>query len=183
MKTRGGFALFLLLVLVGTGMGQEKKETSSGNLLRLAGNGVWWDSLADGTKWTFADGYTTAMARANSFVGGECKERKNGLAPGSGFDAEMKAAIASCMTAEIFNFNVERPKLLSGIDDFYSDSQNLRIPIDFAMQHVREMSSLSVRSNSARAIQVLCSSIGVFLGRVLLFSQGNQGRITGTINA
>jgi hypothetical protein len=39
----------------------------------------------------------------------------------------------------------------------------------------------SLRANAPRAMQVLCLSLAVFLVCVPLFSQGNQGRITGTI--
>src|SRR6202163_858970 len=49
------------------------------------------------------------------------------------------------------------------------------------MNSVKPLFSLSLRSNAARAIQALCLSIVVFLVCVPLFSQGNQGRITGTI--
>src|SRR5580704_13111871 len=49
------------------------------------------------------------------------------------------------------------------------------------MNSVKPLFSLSLCCNGARAIQVLCLSIGVFLACVPLFSQGNQGRITGTI--
>src|SRR6202171_3107235 len=43
------------------------------------------------------------------------------------------------------------------------------------------MVSQLFRVYSARAMQALCLSIGVFLVCVPLFSQGNQGRITGTV--
>src|SRR3984893_16353582 len=49
------------------------------------------------------------------------------------------------------------------------------------MNSVKPLFSLAVRFRAARAIQVLCLSIGVFLVCAPLFSQGNQGRITGTI--
>src|ERR1700675_559747 len=49
------------------------------------------------------------------------------------------------------------------------------------MNSVKSTFSLTLRSYAARAIQVLRLSIGVFLVCVPLFSQGNQGRITGTI--
>src|SRR6202165_906088 len=49
------------------------------------------------------------------------------------------------------------------------------------MNSVKPLFSLSLRSNAARAIQVWCMSLAVFLVCVPLFSQGNQGRITGTI--
>jgi hypothetical protein len=43
------------------------------------------------------------------------------------------------------------------------------------------MVSQSLRANAARAMQAVCLGLGVFLLCVPLFSQGNQGRITGTI--
>src|SRR3984893_17171789 len=49
------------------------------------------------------------------------------------------------------------------------------------MNSVKPLFSLSLSCNGARAMEVLCLSIGVFLACVPLFSQGNQGRITGTI--
>jgi hypothetical protein len=49
------------------------------------------------------------------------------------------------------------------------------------MSFLKQMDSESLRANAARAMQVLCLILGVFLVCVPLFSQGNQGRITGTI--
>src|SRR6202171_5439066 len=49
------------------------------------------------------------------------------------------------------------------------------------MSFLKQMVSQLFRVYSARAMQALCLSIGVFLVCVPLFSQGNQGRITGTI--
>ena len=49
------------------------------------------------------------------------------------------------------------------------------------MSFLKQMVSQSFRVYSARAMQALCLSIGVFLVCVPLFSQGNQGRITGTV--
>src|ERR1700687_2243985 len=49
------------------------------------------------------------------------------------------------------------------------------------MSFLKQMVSQSFRVYSARAMQAMCLSIGVFLVCVPLFSQGNQGRITGTV--
>src|ERR1700687_5961813 len=49
------------------------------------------------------------------------------------------------------------------------------------MSFLKQMVSQSFRVYSARAMQAMCLSIGVFLVCVPLFSQGNQSRITGTI--
>src|SRR3984893_16265833 len=49
------------------------------------------------------------------------------------------------------------------------------------MSFLKQIVNQSVRVNVKRAIQALCLSIGALLVCVPLFSQGNQGRITGTI--
>ncbi len=49
------------------------------------------------------------------------------------------------------------------------------------MNFLKQMFSQTLRVNAARAVQALCLSVGVFLVCVPLFSQGSQGRITGTI--
>jgi Carboxypeptidase regulatory-like domain/TonB dependent receptor len=50
------------------------------------------------------------------------------------------------------------------------------------MNPMEQIFSLTVRFNAVRAIQVLCLSTWVFLVCAPLFSQGSQGRITGTIS-
>src|SRR6202790_3225102 len=49
------------------------------------------------------------------------------------------------------------------------------------MSFLKQVVSQSFRVYSARAMHAMCLSIGVFLVCVPLFSQGNQGRITGTV--
>jgi hypothetical protein len=49
------------------------------------------------------------------------------------------------------------------------------------MTFLKQVVSQSFRVRVARAMQALCLSMGVFLVCVPLFSQGSQGRITGTI--
>jgi hypothetical protein len=49
------------------------------------------------------------------------------------------------------------------------------------MTFLKQMLSQLLRVNAAKAMQALCLSMGVFLVCAPLFSQGNQGRITGTI--
>jgi hypothetical protein len=49
------------------------------------------------------------------------------------------------------------------------------------MTFLKQMLSQSLRVNAAKAMRALCLSIGVLLVCIPAFSQGNQGRITGTI--
>src|SRR5580693_4980034 len=49
------------------------------------------------------------------------------------------------------------------------------------MSKLKQMVNQSLRFNAARAVQALCLSVGALLVCVPLFSQGNLGRLTGTI--
>jgi hypothetical protein len=49
------------------------------------------------------------------------------------------------------------------------------------MSFLKQMVSQSLRVHAKRAIQALCLSMGALLVCVPLFSQGNLGRLTGTI--
>lgn len=40
--------------------------------------------------------------------------------------------------AERYDYGNDRAKLVAGVDDFYKDSLNTRIPIEFALQYVRD---------------------------------------------
>ena len=40
--------------------------------------------------------------------------------------------------AEFFDYGVGVQKLSDGLDEFYKDSENTRIPVQFAIQYVRD---------------------------------------------
>jgi hypothetical protein len=111
--------------------------------LRMFGNGAWWASLPDDAKDTFVDGYITAMSRVHDMLARLCTEGAKTLKPGAQFEADMKTALNECVEAEFFDFGVDerldRQKVRNGIDGFYKDSQNTRIPIDFAMEYVKDV--------------------------------------------
>jgi hypothetical protein len=132
MTIRVGCA-FLFLLIVGTGT-SHARQSSNWNPLRIAGNGVWWASLSDDTKRTFVDGYVTAMGRVYFMAHGECLENTKKARN----DDRINATLQMCMLAEIFNFTVDPGKLQSATDDFYKDSQNVRIPVQFAIEHARD---------------------------------------------
>jgi hypothetical protein len=143
------FALLLTITLgAGTALSQATTpqppaKAAPNPFLRLAGNGVWWASLADDAKDIFVDGYVTAMVRVNHMVAAQCADGMKNLHPGAHFDAEMKTAMALCVNADFFDFSIDerldRQKVRNGVDDFYKDSQNSRIPIDYAMAYVKDM--------------------------------------------
>jgi hypothetical protein len=72
-----------------------------------------------------------------------CTEGTKTIKPGAQFEADMKVALNKCVEAEFFDFGVDerldRQKVRNGIDGFYKDSQNTRIPIDFAMEYVKDV--------------------------------------------
>lgn len=148
MINRYIFALLLTITLgVGTALGQATTaqppaKAAPNPFLRLAGNGVWWASLADAIKDNFVDGYVTAMSRVHDMLDAQCGEAMKTLHPGAQFDADWKTALAFCVNAEFFDFGIDerldRQKVKNGIDDFYKEPLNTRIPIDYAMEYVKD---------------------------------------------
>jgi hypothetical protein len=138
------FALLLALALgVGAAQGQatniqQTAKATPNVFLRVLGNGQWWVGLADDAKEIFVDGYTTGMARAYLYTHGECMQDKDKLEPGPQFNAEFKAVTNLCLLAELFDFDADRRGLLSGLDDFYKDPQNTRIPATHALEYTRD---------------------------------------------
>jgi len=122
---------------------QTSAKPAPNPFLRMLGNGAWWTNLPDESKDTFVDGYVTAMSHVHNMLARLCAEGMKTLKPGAQFDADMKTALNSCVDAEFFDFGVDerldRQKVKNGIDGFYKDSQNTGIPIDFAMEYVKDV--------------------------------------------
>ena len=122
---------------------QPPAKPAPNPLLRILGNGAWWTNLPDESKDTFVDGYVTAMSRVHDMFARLCADGMKTLKPGAQFDADMKAALNECTDAEFFDFGIDerldRQKVKNGIDEFYKDSQNTRISIDFAMEYVKDV--------------------------------------------
>jgi hypothetical protein len=143
------FAVLLAVALgVGVSLGQVTSaqppvKAAPNPFLRIFGNGAWWTSLPDDAKDTFVDGYITAMSRVHDMLARLCTEEAKNLKTGAQFEADMKTALNECVDAEFFDFSVDerldRQKVRNGIDEFYKDSQNARIPIDFAMEYVKDV--------------------------------------------
>ncbi len=134
MKSRASFAFLLFLVLLGTGMAHA--QSADGNILRLLSNGEWWTGLSADTKVNFVDGYSTAMTRVNHVTHSLCVNNAKNAPTGGQLNAT--AAMDLCFIAESFDFNLDRRNLVNGIDEFYKDSRNTRIPIDSAIEYVRD---------------------------------------------
>ena len=79
---------------------------------------------------------------------------------------QIPIGVATTLAERFTSYEVDGPDILFGGDDMGSVKVTVR---DF------------LRLKATKAMQALCLCFGVFLVCVPLFSQGNQGRITGTI--
>lgn len=107
--------------------------------MRVFGNGAWWVALSHDKKSDFVDGYVTAMSGVRRTLLGRYKSGASELAPGDPqFKARTDALIGLASLAERYDYDVDATKLLAGVDDFYKDSRDTRIGIEFALQYVRD---------------------------------------------
>ena len=137
MKTCSVFA-FLIVAALGAGLAQEESKSNQQPVKIVPGNGQWWMSLPDGGKDSFVTGYRVAMLRASTTLGNECAAGiKNLKTPVQ--DADITSAWNLCRIGALFDFEFEERDLRAGIDEFYKDSQNVHVPIDIALQHVRDI--------------------------------------------
>ena len=135
MKNRTAVAL-LIAVTLGTGLAQV--ESKSNQPVKIVpGDGQWWMSLSDTAKDSFVAGYRIAMLRASTTLGNECAvDIENLKLPPQ--KPDLKSAMKLCSVGALFDFEFEERDLRGGVDEFYKDSQNAHVPIDIALQHVRD---------------------------------------------
>lgn len=130
MKTRLGFGILLLAVLLGTGRGQEQ-----------AHNGFWWVGSSTDFRLGFASGYAMAMIRVQDIEGFRCLADKNGgklpeKYPG---DEALKGCTSQDPRLAPYDFgDIRFGQLSEGIDEFYKDFRNKGIDITMAMTYVRD---------------------------------------------
>jgi hypothetical protein len=100
---------------------------------------MWWSTLSPDAKVSFVDGYVSAMAAVHKMLISVVKQDSQSLKPGPAFDAQMSAILGLSVLAERYEFEeVDKAKLLAGIEEFYKEPLNRLLPIDFAFQHVRD---------------------------------------------
>lgn len=130
MKSHVSFALLLLLTLLGTAIGRGQQDKPL--------DGPWWETIPENYKQGFIAGYSMGTLREHSLVLENC-EGKLGDSPNSltGY-----AALETCLTitfSKTFDFSGVRPdQLANAIDEFYKDSRNKSIDINFALLYVRD---------------------------------------------
>jgi hypothetical protein len=118
---------------------QEQTQSASKNpLLRLADNGVWWNTLTPESKSDFVDGYVSGMATVRQDLLALLKEETKALSAKGDVPSHLGTITYLSLLAERYDFTVNPSKLVTGVDAFYKDSQNKFIKTVFAFQYVRD---------------------------------------------
>jgi hypothetical protein len=123
---------------------QTAPDSKAGNpaAARMAaeiGTGKWWIKLSDEARDRFIERYTKAMDRVKSALFTECSEALKSL-PRTGADSvDALSSMTLCKIASNFDFDFGTHKeLREGVDGFYKDSVNLDVPVEAALQRVRD---------------------------------------------
>jgi hypothetical protein len=108
-------------------------------LFKVFGNyGGWWNNISEAEKDAFIDGFMTAMARANSMAVGVSEATVKEAKPGAAnFNEKLYEAMGLRMLGQTFDFKLDMP-LKPRLDEFYKDPLNVRIPVQFAMDYMRD---------------------------------------------
>lgn len=150
MRSILSWSICLALSLIPNTTGQERtadqptsqvpSQSGANSILRAGGNGAWWVSLSADNKSDFVDGYVTAMESVNTTLLALLKNNVNELVrTDPQFKARTDALLELGVLADKYDYGVERVKLVAAVNDFYKDPLNTRIPVEFAIQFVRDM--------------------------------------------
>jgi hypothetical protein len=109
---------------------------------------LWWTGLSGEAKNTFLEGYTAAMSRVSNRLFTECADKMKKFqskimsdprAASSLPEGEVMQSWNLCVLGGSFDFGFEQRDLRNGVDEFYKEAQNSHVPIDVALQHVRDV--------------------------------------------
>ena len=97
-----------------------------------------WNNISEAEKDAFIDGFTTAMARANSVAVGVSEVTMKEVKPGAAnANEKLYEAMDLRMLGQTFDFKLDKP-LKPRLDEFYKDPLNAFLPIQLAMDYVRD---------------------------------------------
>lgn len=102
------------------------------------GTGKWWMSLSGEARDRFLERYAKAMNHVMSDLATDCADGLKSLPRDGAQEVDMVSSMTLCKIASSFDFDFDRKELRDGVDGFYKDSTNLAIPIDAAIQRVRD---------------------------------------------
>ncbi|MFZ1927824.1 MAG: hypothetical protein WAU50_01725 [Candidatus Sulfotelmatobacter sp.] len=101
------------------------------------GTGKWWIRLSDDAKDKLIERYTKAMNHVQSDLFEDCTV--GGQIKSVSEEVDIVSSMILCNLSSSFDFNFDHKELREGVDGFYKDSTNLAIPIDVALQRVRDV--------------------------------------------
>jgi hypothetical protein len=106
--------------------------------LKLMGDyGRWWKGISEESRDNFVDGYTTAMQKAQIMTHNECMKNARNVQPGPGSNARLQESLNLCVLSHAFDYKAAL-SFRAGLDGFYKDPLNARIPPEFAMEYLRD---------------------------------------------
>jgi hypothetical protein len=102
------------------------------------GTGKWWIRLPDDAKDKLIERYTKAMNHVSSDLFSDCAEGIKSLPRNGADEADIVSNMILCKIGSSFDFSFDHKELREGVDSFYKDSANLSVPVDVALQRVRD---------------------------------------------
>lgn len=119
----------------------EAQTSAHADLARRAaemGTGRWWVTLSDDARDRFIERYAKAMSHVMSDLVTDCADGIKSLPRNGAQEVDAMASMTLCKVASSFDFNFDQKELREGVDGFYKDSTNLSIPVETALQRVRD---------------------------------------------
>jgi hypothetical protein len=78
------------------------------------------------------------MSHVNQVLGNLRQETMKNLKPDGQFSATLNEGMNFCVLAGDYYYSADKLELSKGIDQFYENDRNTRIPIEFSMEYVRD---------------------------------------------
>jgi len=103
----------------------------------LGDYGGWWKALSDEARDNFVDGYTTAMQKVQFMTHNECMKNAKSVQRGPEFNAKLQESFNLCVLSEAFDYK-DGISLRTGLNRFYNNELNARIPPEFALEYLRD---------------------------------------------
>jgi hypothetical protein len=115
------------------------QQEPSPALFKGFGNyGGWWNRISETEKDSFLDGYMTAMRHANSVAVSTGNSFVQEAQPGAAdYNQKFYGGMYLVTVGETFAYSADKP-LKPKLDEFYKESLNARIPVQLALEHIRD---------------------------------------------
>jgi len=138
-------AIVLLLTLAAAAQTAQPTDTLQPKpvqipplMMRATGDyGGWWAALSIEARDNFVDGYTTAMQKVQFITHNQCMKNAKSAQPGPESNAKLQASFNLCALSEEFDYKAGM-SLRVGLNRFYNNPLNERIPPELAMEYVRD---------------------------------------------